>query len=377
MSTFGLGISAAVHGHRAIRRYAVSLTRELVRLDPESEFRLFAWRFPRSLPGGLPPASRRVRYCPSRIPGRLLMPLWNRGLPPAIEAFTGRVDLFHTTDQDIPTARRALRAFTLHGLIPYMVPELLPAEAVRTGQAEVDRAAATCDLFLAVSGDTRRNFVELFPRHADRVFVTPLGIDPGFSPEAGPRDDELVTSLGVRTPFILSVGAVSRRKNIGVLLNAQRILDRDDLQVVLAGGVAWPDPELDALLQEAQGSGRALVTGWIDPDGEALRALYRKAAAVVHPSLCEGWTSPPLEAMASGTPVVASRASSLPETVGDAGRLFDPQDPEDLAEALRQVLDDEPYRQDLIRRGLVRAAQFTWERNARLTLDAYNKVLKR
>ncbi len=376
MPTLGLGISAAVHGHRAIRRYAVSLTRELIGLAPETDFRLFAWRFPNSLPGGLPPASQKVRYCPARIPGRLLMPLWNRGLPPAVEAFTGRLDLFHATDQDIPTVRKALRAFTLHGLIPYAVPELLPVEAARRGQAEVDRAAAICDLFLAVSEETRRTFLDLFPQHAGRVFVTPLGIDPGFSPKPDPRDDERVASLGARPPYVLAVGAVSRRKNVGALLKAQRILGRDDLQVVLAGGVAWPDPELDSLLEEAQSSGRALVTGWIDPDGEALRALYRQAAVVVHPSLCEGWTSPPLEAMASGTPVLASSASSLPETVGDAGRLFDPLNPEDLAQRLREILEDEDLRQDLIQKGLERAARFTWEQNARLTLDAYREVLK-
>jgi alpha-1,3-rhamnosyl/mannosyltransferase len=96
----------------------------------------------------------------------------------------------------------------------------------------------------------------------------------------------------------------------------------------------------------------------------------------VHPSLVEGWTSPPLEAMASGTPVVASRASSIPETVGDAARLFDPLEPEELAEVLSAVLDQQDVRQNLIRQGLERAARFTWERNARLTLDAYREVLK-
>lgn len=377
MPTFGLGVSAAMHGHRAIRRYAVSLTREMVRLDPEAGFRLFAWRFRSPLPEGLPAQSPRVRYCPSHLPGRVLMPLWARGLPPAVETFTGPLDLFHATDSDVPHVRRALRAFTLHGLAPYMCPDLLPPEEVRAGRASIDRAAATCDLFLAVSEDTRRWFLQVFPRHEGRVFVTPLGVDPGFTPTAGPRDAELLASVGAPESFLLFVGALSRLKNVKVLLKAHRILARPDLKVVLAGDLTGADEETGELVREARASGRALVTGWIDPDGELLRALYRAARVYVHPSLAEGWTSPPLEAMASGTPVLASRASSVPETVGDAARLFDPHEPEDLAQGLRAVLDDPGLREDLVRRGLARAARFSWERNARLTLEAYHEVLKK
>ncbi len=377
MPTIGLGISAGLHGKRAIRRYAISLSRELANHAPEMGLRLFAWRLPGGVPDGFPPVSTQVRYCPAGIPGRFLAPLWLRGWPPAVETFTGPLDLFHSTDNEIPTVRRALRVFTLHGLAPYMRPDLLPPQEVQAGRAVIDRAAATCQAFLAVSEDTRRWFEEIFPQHAGRVFVTPLGIDPGFSPEPTEQDARLRESVGVRQPYVLSVGAVSRLKNAGCLLKAQRILERDDLQVVLAGGVTGADPELLDLLEAARSAGRAVLTGWLDPDGPTLRALYRGAQAVIHPSLVEGWTSPPLEAMASGTPVVASRASSVPETVGAAGRLFDPLVPEDLAQTLRQVLDDEDLRQDLVRRGLERAARFPWEQTARLTLEAYREVLLR
>jgi len=375
MPTLGLGISAGLHGQRAIRRYAVSLSRELARLAPESELRLFSWRF-RSVPEGFPRPSERVRYCPARIPGRFLAPLWNRGWPPAVETFTGALDLFHSTDNEIPTVRRARRVFTLHGLAPYMRADLLPADEVLLGRASIDRAAARCDAFLAVSEDTRRWFEEVFPHTAGRVFVTPLGLDPGFSPSPDERDEQVLRSLGVRPPYLLFVGAVSQLKNVSCLIRAQQIMNRKDLQVVLAGGVTGADPELRTLLRSVLPTGQVVLTGWMDPDGEPLRALYRGATVYVHPSLVEGWTSPPLEAMASGTPVVASQASSIPETVGDAARLFDPLEPEELAEVLSEVLDQGDLRQDLIRRGLERAAQFTWERNARLTLDAYREVLK-
>lgn len=375
MPTIGLGISAGLHGQRAIRRYAVSLSRELARLAPESELRLFAWRF-RTVPEGFPRPSERVHYCPARVPGRFLNPLWDRGWPPPVETFTGTLDLFHSTDNEIPTVRRARRVFTLHGLAPYMRADLLPADEVRAGRAVIDRAAARCDAFLAVSEDTRRWFEKVFPHTAGRVFVTPLGLDPGFSPSPDERDGQVLRSLGVRPPYLLFVGAVSQLKNVSCLLRAHRIMNRKDLQVVLAGGVTGADPELRTLLRGSLPTGQVVLTGWMDPDGEPLRALYRGATAYVHPSLVEGWTSPPLEAMASGTPVVASRASSIPETVGDAARLFDPLEPEELAEVLSAVLDQEDLRQNLIRQGLERAARFTWERNARLTLDAYREVLK-
>lgn len=373
MSIFGLGVSAGVYGFRAIRRYSLSLTQELARLAPEDGLRLFAWRFPQAARQGFPPASERVRYCPARLPGRLLTRLWNRGLPPSVEAFTGPLDLFHCLDNDVPKVRRAARGFTLHGLIPYMVPELLGPEERRLGQADIRRGAETCDFFISVSDDTRDWFLRLFPQHAGRVFVTPLGIDGGFSPEPSPEDEELLAQVGARPPFLLFVGALDRRKNVTSLLKAMRHLDRKEVQVVLAGGRTDPLPELDELLAVTN----ARVTGWLPPDGQALRALYRRAEAFVFPTLAEGWTSPPLEAMASGTPVVASNLSSLPETVGDAALLVDPREPEALAEALRRVLDDASLREELVLRGRERAARFTWERCARLTLEAYREVLKR
>ena len=109
-------------------------------------------------------------------------------------------------------------------------------------------------------------------------------------------------------------------------------------------------------------------------DGETLVRLYSAADLFVFPSLYEGWTSPPLEAMACGVPVVASRASSLPETVGDAAELVDPLDPADIARGMARVVEDPARRAELRRRGLARAAKFTWERSISATVDLYRRL---
>lgn len=372
MLRIGLGVATAFYGGRAIRRYAISLARELSRIAPDCHLRLLAWRRGNS-PSGLPADSARVRLCPTGIPGRLLVPLWNVGLGPPVELFTGRLDVFHSTDFDVPCVRRAARAFTVHGINYLMRPDLLPPDVVLQSRRELERAVKRADLFLAVSDHTKDHLLERYPALQGRVHVTPLGLDPGFSPEPRPSDEEHRRVLGARQPYVLFVGSVSMIKNVKVLLQATEDLD---VQVVLAGGVAGADAELRERVGQAVARGRALLTGWIDPDGEPLRALYRGAAAFAFPTLSEGWTSPPLEAMASGVPVVASNASSVPETVGDGALLADPT-PEAFRAALERVLTDSALREDLIGRGLARAAEITWEDTARKTLEAYREVTGR
>jgi glycosyltransferase involved in cell wall biosynthesis len=176
------------------------------------------------------------------------------------------------------------------------------------------------------------------------------------------------------TPYILFVGTIEPRKNLGALVQAfQRVANElEDVTLVIAGNLGWHYEDLLGQLGEPASGPRIYRPGRI-PEGD-LRGLYSGAAAVVLPSLYEGFGLPALEAMACGTPVVASNRSSLPEVVGDAAILVPPRDVDALARGLLQVLRDADLAERLSRAGRRQAGHFTWDRAARETLAVYRGV---
>jgi glycosyltransferase involved in cell wall biosynthesis len=179
-------------------------------------------------------------------------------------------------------------------------------------------------------------------------------------------------------PYILTVGTLQRRKNHLTLVRAfakliQRLPQSERLQLVVSGGMGWL---YDDVLAEVQALGMAqhvVFTGFTDEAD--LPALYRGARVFAFPSLYEGFGLPPLEAMASGVPVVSSNASSLPEVVGEAGLMVDARDDGALADALERAAMDDDWRAGAMERGLQRAATFTWQHSAQQLLTVYEHVL--
>jgi glycosyltransferase involved in cell wall biosynthesis len=199
-------------------------------------------------------------------------------------------------------------------------------------------------------------------RGVGEIHVTPWGIAPRFAP--GPSSD--------RPPYLLAVGTLQPRKNLEAALTAFERLHADGLEhrLVVVGARGWHDEALVARLRASPAAGRIELAGRVDDD--ALVDLYRGAACLLFPSRAEGFGFPPLEAMAVGTPVVASSATSLPEVLGDAAPLVAPDDHAGLAAAVAGVLaDPEPWRA----RGRACAARYTWERCAEATVAVYRAAL--
>jgi glycosyltransferase involved in cell wall biosynthesis len=224
------------------------------------------------------------------------------------------------------------------------------------------RAAA----IIAVSRFTADELGAWVPEVADRVTVVPIGAHT----RAAATSDEVTSG----PPYILLLGNLGARKNLPLLLDAFALLRRRgaELRLVLAGA---PDPlvDIDALLIERGIHEGVIVTGYVD-DGRAA-ALLEGAAALAFPSLYEGFGMPPVEAMAAGTPVVAVRSGATPETLGDAGVLVPPGDAEAFADALAAVLHDDELRGRLVAAGRRRAAEFSWARTARETLEVYRRAV--
>ena len=210
-----------------------------------------------------------------------------------------------------------------------------------------------------------------------RITVTPLGVHATF----GAGDPNLAPDLpaNVTTPFLLHVGDLHQRRNLPMLVDAMLAARRHfgavaALSLVVAGVDRGVSDGLCAMAAEAGAPDAVVVLGVVDED--RLRALYRGAMALVYPSLYEGFGLPLIEAMASGTPVLASHEASIPEVLGGAGLLLDPHDVSAWRDAIIRVVNDESLRDDLRARGLARAATFTWQRTARLTLEVYREAIR-
>jgi glycosyltransferase involved in cell wall biosynthesis len=212
----------------------------------------------------------------------------------------------------------------------------------------------------------------------EKITVIPIASACHFRPLPEAQVGPLLDRYGLVRPYILYVGSVEPRKNLLRLLDAYVLLRQSlpQYRLVIVGARNYWKSSPVARAVEHQGlQAQVTFTGYI-PD-EHLPALYNGAALFCFPSLYEGFGLPVLEAMACGVPVVTSSTSSLPEVAGDAALLVDPYNVDEVADAMRRVLQDGDLAHDLRRRGLARAAQFSWEKTARETIAVYEKVLGR
>lgn len=301
---------------------------------------------------------------------RALYPAWARLRAPHLVRSLDECAVVHATNHAaVPPVRSHQRLIvTVHDLAFEGFPELFPRRwrwLYRAGlRAAIERAHG-------IVVPSRSTADEVMARGANpsTVHVTPLA--PSLAPtDADPK--ATLERLGLRQPFVLTVGTLEPRKNLIRLVRAyRRVAPKLPHTLVLAGPTGWQAAELEAELGRP-GPGTIVRTGRVD--GAELAALYRSADAFAYVSLYEGFGLPVIEAMEAGTPVVASSTSSIPEVAGDAALLVDPEDVDAIADALRRVLSEPALAHDLRRRGRERAAGFTWERTARATLDVYRHV---
>jgi len=212
----------------------------------------------------------------------------------------------------------------------------------------------------------------MFEVDPDRIDVVPEGVSGTFlAPASGAEIEAVCARFGIAPRrFAICVGAISTRKNQLTLVRAAAKLSEKNFALVLVGSSGYGADAVEAELARHDGRARVIRAGYLHE--REMAVLVRVAAAVVHPALAEGFGLVPLEAMAAGTPVIASRSSSIPEVVGDAGVLVDePAEPSAWATALTSLIDDDDHRRSLAARGERQAAKFSWQRAAGRMLEVY------
>jgi glycosyltransferase involved in cell wall biosynthesis len=368
-----IDISAAVHGRAGLGRYAESLARALVQEDPK-QFAFFYNRDRGTSPlAGLenvPTRTVRAGYKPWR------MAVWlGQFLGLGFERLVPEAELYHATEHLLLPLKRVPTVLTVHDLIYHLFPEhhkpLNYWFLNRAMPLFVQRAKAV----IAVSESTKQDLIRCYSVHPDKITVVHEAAAPHFRPASPEAIAAVRARYGLPEGFILTVGTIEPRKNLSRLLDALQQLrqEGDDARLVVVGSKGWLYQGFFGHLEELQLGDAVLLPGYV-PDAD-LPAVYSAAKVFVLPSLYEGFGLSVLEAMACGTAVVCSRASSLPEVGGDAARYFDPTDVEEMAEAIGAVWRDEALRMEMGRRGLAQAARFSWARAAEETMAVYQRAM--
>src|SRR5581483_5408615 len=291
----------------------------------------------------------------------------------ALAAFGRRADydvFHHTFGLTFPLQPKA-NVLTIYDLIPRLFADRYPGAL--EWFSESFEAANDVDVVVAISENTKQDLMEHLKVPADRIHVTHLAAHEQYRPIS---DGDAIRSVLARygigdRPYILTLGTLEHRRNIHRLLEAFYLLKQEgrgfEHQLILAGARGEASEIIFETLARLKLEGDVTWLGHVR--FADLPFLLNGADVFVYPSLYEGFGLPPLEAMACGTPVASSCASSLPEVVGDAGLLFDPEDVSDIARAIQSVLRSDELKRTLRQKGLTRAKQFTWKRTAELTIQ--------
>jgi len=308
-----------------------------------------------------------------------LQPLLRAGWESARElalrfaARAAAAELYHEPNY-IPAPCRLPTVVTVHDLSLLVHPEWHPRDRVRYFERHFGRRLRWVRRFIAVSAYTRTEMIRHLGLPADAIDVVHLAARPAFRPMPPQWYRPLLRTLGLPDSYLLFVGTIEPRKNVSGLVEAYMQLPaplRARYPLVIVGRWGWGYAEAAARIERLNGQVRLI--GYVSE--QQLVAIYNGAAALVYPSWYEGFGLPPLEMMACGRPVIASNRTSLPEVLGDAALMVDPEHTESIAAAIRTVLEEPELAERLGRRGLARAAHFSWLQTAARTAAVYRKAL--
>ena len=299
-------------------------------------------------------------------------------LPREIEA--QKIVLYHVPQNGIglPAEKCCKLVVTIHDLIPYIYPETVGKSYLRDFLKEMPKIMALADGIITVSQQSKRDIIQLFQYPEARIRVIPEAAEPVYHLHSkGFCQEVLEKKYGIPKHFALYVGGFGPRKNLRGLLVAFALASKQMKKkpvLVCVGKTQREGDYLEELIQALGLTGQVIFPGYIPV--ETMPYFYGGADVFVYPSIYEGFGLPVLEAMACGCPVITGNNSSLPEVAGKAAILVDVFQSQEIAEAIRQVLEQEELQCELSQKGLIQSARFSWQKNAAETIAFYQKILQ-
>jgi len=340
--------------------YTLNLVRWLTKRGAH-DYRLFCNSYGRPFPEDAPPEYINVRHCQARWPNKALNACIAAFGHPRIDRMVGGAEVLYLPNLNFAAAG-CPTVVTVHDLSFRRYPEFFsPKQRLWHRLIDADSLLKKAAIVIAVSKHTKDDIIETYGIAEDRIRI----VTPAVSGEFRPRDEKKIASVrgkyGLPERFILCLGTLEPRKNVEGLIRAFNIIDADT-DLVIVGGKGWMYDRIFKAAAQSPKRQRIHFLGYVAEWDKP--ALYCAASAFVYPSFYEGFGIPALEAMACGTPVIASHASSLGEVVGDAGLLINPANHEEIAWAIDSMLDDTALRERCRARGIEKAADFSWEKGA-------------
>jgi glycosyltransferase involved in cell wall biosynthesis len=371
--TIYFDISAAVHHRAGLGRYADSLARALLPTLGDG----IAFFYNRE--AGIEPLAG-LEHVPARTvnlgykPWRMLV--WLGQLSRiGFDRLLPGVALFHATEHLLLPLRGAPTVLTVHDLIFRRYPAHHKPLNRWYLNATMPLFCRCATHIIAVSEQSKRDVIAAYGIPPDKITVIYEAADPRFGPQPPAAVASIRARLGLPERYLLFVGTIEPRKNLGRVLVAFERLRAAGLTdaLVIVGKRGWLYDAFFAQLEGSPARDAVIFPGFV-PDAD-LPAVYAGAQALAFPSEFEGFGLPVLEAMACGTPVICSNTSSLPEVTGDAARMIDPLDVDALTDGLACILQDKPLHEQMRVRGLAQAARFSWARAAEKTLTVYRRLM--
>jgi glycosyltransferase involved in cell wall biosynthesis len=356
-----------------IGTYIRNLIKALGAIDQENRYILSATTAETAELTGLPANFEVAVYHPPKrvLLGNLTYGWFARSLAP---------DVVHIPLNDVPWLMPKPYVVTIHDMSSFLYGDM--AGLKENARLYLFRRGLTrADRVIAVSAATRRDVENLLGVRPERIRQVYSAPDPRFlSPSTRSDQDQLLERYQIQQPFLLYAGRIRRHKNLPRLIEAFAVVRAEleqhpkyhELRLIIIGDEISKHPEVRRAMVQTRTEQVVRFLGFVP--FETLKMFYSTAAAFVFPSLYEGFGLPPLEAMASGTPVITSSVSSLPEVVGDAAVVVNPENVFDIARGIRDVLIDNDLRGRLITAGQEQVRKFSWQRTAEQVLDVYRDV---